>query len=80
MDRHPRLDPLQHPRISAARIVGGVPRVGVLFAPKDPQPRRQAELVMGLLLVKLVHVLVLADQLLERASTRRLSCLDLLLD
>jgi len=35
---------------------------------------------MGLLLVKLVHVLVLADQLLERASTRRLSCLDLLLD
>src|SRR5450755_3726634 len=62
----------QESGITSGWIAGGVARTGLVFAPIDPQPVRNPEIVVGFLGTKRMEILVVSDELLECAATHNL--------
>jgi hypothetical protein len=55
--------------ISTGGITRSVSRAGMCFAPIDPQPKRDVEVIVGFLRQKHAGVLILSDELFERAAS-----------
>ncbi len=75
---HPLMDVAQEERVPAGRVARQVAAVRVVLAPEYPQPGRQLERVGGLLGAEEAEILVLGDQLRERAARQDVVRLQLL--